>query len=311
MTTLVTGGGGFLGAWIIKRLHRRGIPVRILDANADRSLARRIAGDVDDIDWRVGDVSIGPEVDRAAEGCDSVIHLAGLLTPACQDDPIRGAEVNLIGTLHVFEAAKRLGMRKVIYMSSVSVFGPDDGERPFPTTHYGAFKLACEGCARTYWEYNGLPSIGLRPSVVYGPGRESGLTGGLTLACKAAAEGRACTIGFVGQTDVVFADDVAAIAEAALVTSLEGAHVFNAVGEVADVEDVIAAIIHHVPGAEISAAGKMVPFSPYIAPDALRESLPGLPRTPLADGIAATIEHYRAGSGANQRQYGFTRPRQN
>lgn len=311
MTTLITGGGGFLGAWIIKRLRRRDVPVRVLDVNADRSLARQIAGDIDDIDWRVGDVSAGPEVDRAAEGCDSVIHLAGLLTPACQENPIRGAEVNLIGTLHVFEAAKRLNMRKVVYMSSVSVFGPDDGKQPFPTTHYGAFKLACEGCARTYWEYDGLPSIGLRPSVVYGPGREAGLTGGLTLACKAAVEGRACTIGFVGTTDIVFADDVAAVAEAALLSSLEGAHVFNAVGEIADVEDVIAAIKRHVPGAEISAAGKVVPFSPHIAPDALRELLPGLPRTRLADGIAATIEHYRAGSGANLRQGGFIAPRQN
>lgn len=300
MTILITGGGGFLGAWVTWRLRRRGLPVRIFDVHENRSLVGQILGaEASGLDWRVGDISVRADVDRAAEGCDSAVHLAGLLTPACQDDPVRGAQINLIGTLHVFEAAKRLRMKQVVYMSSVSVFGPDDGQTPFPTTHYGAFKLACEGCARTYWEYDQIPSIGLRPSVVYGPGRETGLTGGLTLACKAAAEGRPYTIGFIGETDMVYADDVAAIAEAAVVTPSGGAHVFNVLGEAADVEDVIAAIRQHEPGARIGIDGKVVPFTARFAPDALHRMLPGLPHTPLAAGIAATIDHYRRLFGRN------------
>ena len=294
MTVLITGGGGFLGAWVVRRLRLHGVPVRVFDVAENRSLIERVAGPSrEGIEWRTGDISVTTDVDRAAEGCNSVVHLAGLLTPACQDDPIRGAQVNLIGTLNVFEAAKRLRMRKVVYTSSVSVFGPDDGATPFPITHYGAFKLACEGCARTYWEYDRIPSVGLRPSVVYGPGRETGLTGGLSLACKAAAEGRSFTIGFIGATDMVYADDVAAIAEAALLTPLEGAHVFNALGEAADVEDVIAAIKRHEPKARIGVEGKVVPFTSDFAPDRLRDLLPGLPHTPLAEGIAATIDYYR------------------
>jgi len=298
MTILITGGGGFLGAWVTRRLRRHGLPVRIFDVHENRSLAQQIVGpEVNDLDWRVGDISVAADVDRAAEGCGAVVHLAGLLTPACQDDPVRGAQINLIGTLNIFEAAKRLRMTRVVYMSSVSVFGPDDGRVPFPLTHYGAFKLACEGCARTYWEYDRIPSVGVRPSVVYGPGRETGLTGGLSLACKAAAEGRSYTIGFIGATDMVYADDVAAVAEAALVTPLDGAHVFNALGEAADVEDVIAAIRQHEPAARIGIDGKVVPFTAHFAPDALHEMLPGLPHTPLAQGIAATIDHYRRQRG--------------
>ena len=146
MTVLITGGGGFLGAWIIRRLAARGIELRVFDRRDDRGIVRAIAGGVADrLDWRTGDVASLADVSAAADGCDFAIHLAALLTPACAENPILGAQVNLIGTLNVFEAAKAQGMRGIAYASSAGVFGPDDGAIPYPTTHYGAFKLACEG----------------------------------------------------------------------------------------------------------------------------------------------------------------------
>ena len=295
MKVLVTGGGGFLGAWTIKRLLARGDEVRVFDASMRRDVARSLAGpQVDRLEWRIGDITSGPngDVEAAMTGCDAVLHLAGLLTPACQGDPVLGARVNLVGTLNVFEAAKRLGLRKVIYTSSVSVFGPDNGEIPFPDTHYGAFKLACEGCARTYWSYDRLSSIGFRPAVVYGPGRETGLTAGVSLACRAAVRGEPFTIGFTGSSDLVYADDVAAAFEAALVTDLEGAHVFNATGTQETVEAVIAAIKLRRPGADISAAGARVPFCPTIGKDAMRDLLPGISTTSLQNGITLTLDFY-------------------
>jgi len=302
MTVLVTGGGGFLGAWTIMRLLRRGKAVRVLDATDSRTLARSIVGAAaDDLDWRVGDVSRAEDVDQAMEGCDGVIHLAGLLTPACQDNPIRGAQVNLIGTLNVFEAAKRLQLRKVIYTSSVSVFGRDNGELPLPSTHYGAFKLACEGCARTYWEYDGLSSIGFRPAVVYGPGRETGLTGGISVACRAAVRAEPFTIGFSGATDFVFVDDVAAALEQALLSEVEGAYVFNAVGGLGTVDEAVAAIRRHYPEADLGVTGVPVPFCSVIGADRMREILPDLPHTSLERGIGLTIEHYRQAEAASPR----------
>jgi nucleoside-diphosphate-sugar epimerase len=295
MKVLVTGGGGFLGAWTIKRLLARGQEVRVFDASMRRDLARSLAGpQVDRLEWRIGDITTGPngDVEAAMTGCDAVVHLAGLLTPACQDDPILGARVNLVGTLNVFEAAKRLGLRKVIYTSSVSVFGPDNGEIPFPDTHYGAFKLACEGCARTYWSYDRLSSIGFRPAVVYGPGRETGLTAGVSLACRAAVRGERFTIGFTGATNLVYADDVAAAFEAALFTDLEGAHVFNATGTEETVDAVVAAIKLRRPGADIMSAGAGVPFCPTIGKDAMRDLLPGISTTSLQHGIALTLDFY-------------------
>ena len=142
MSIFITGGGGFLGAWIIRRLNARGIDVRVFDRSQDRTLTQEIVGAAaTKLDWRVGDISSKEDVKKASQGCDFVIHLAALLTPDCSENPILGANVNLIGTLNIFEAVKENEIRGVAYASSAGVFGPDDGATPYPITHYGAFKI--------------------------------------------------------------------------------------------------------------------------------------------------------------------------
>ncbi|MDR3451475.1 MAG: SDR family oxidoreductase [Rhodoferax sp.] len=292
---LVTGGSGFLGAWIIRRLTRRGIEPRVFDINADRSVVAGIADTVAaDIDWRVGDIRNVDEVQRAAAGCDGVIHLAGVLTPACAANPLRGAEINLIGALNVFEAARAHRIGSVIYASTAGVYGPDDARQPRPATHYGAFKLAVEGSARAYWNDVGLPSIGFRPFVVYGPGRETGVSAGPSIACRAAVRGEPCTIGYTGASGLIYVDDVAAAFEQALLSPAQGAGVYNLVGEVATVAEVIAEIRRHVPGAKLDAAGPPLSIAPGLTEEGLEALLPRRQRTNLAQGIAATIAHYRA-----------------
>ena len=294
MTVLITGGGGFLGAWVIKRLHARDIEVRVLDLNNDRSTTREIiGGEADRLDWHRGDVASPDDVTKASKGCDFVIHLAALLTPDCIENPILGAQVNLIGTLNVFEAAKTNGLGGVTYASSAAVFGPGDGETPCPTTHYGAYKLACEGAARAYWLEAGVPSVGYRPLVVYGPGRDIGLTAGPSIACRKAARGKSYTIGFSGATDMIFVDDVAAAFEAAAVRPFEGAHAFSLVGEMVEVADIVAAIEKVAPDAEISFEGPPIPVHPNIIPGAVEKLLGTLPHTSLTDGIRRTVTHYQ------------------
>lgn len=296
MTVLITGGGGFLGAWIIRRLAARGIELRVFDRRDDRGIVRAIAGAAADrLDWRTGDVASLADVSAAARGCDFAIHLAALLTPACAENPILGAQVNLIGTLNVFEAAKAQGMRGIAYASSAGVFGPDDGAIPHPTTHYGAFKLACEGSARAYWQDAGLSSVGFRPAIVYGPGRETGLTAGPSLACREAVAGRPYTIGYSGRADMIYVDDVAAAFEAAATRPFEGAHAFSLVGEVADVADIAEAIRAQVPGAVLDWSGPPLSLHPVIAPSPIEAVLGALPHTPLADGLARTIGFHRQG----------------
>ena len=295
MRILITGGGGFLGAWIIRRLAARGRDVRVLDTIENRATVIAIAGrDVAErAQWCAADIADPGAVLRAAEGCDGVVHLAGVLTPACQANPVRGAQINLIGTLNVFEAARAHRFRSVVYASSAGVFGPDDPVHPRPETHYGAFKLAGEGSARAYWNDAGISSIGFRPLIVYGPGRETGLSAGTSIACRAAARGEAYVHPFTGRTGFVYVDDCAALFEQALDAQEEGARVFNVIGEEADVEDALAHIRREVPGARLSASGPPVRIATGIDEGDLDRAFPDRPRTRLAAGLKSTIDHYR------------------
>ncbi len=299
MKVVITGGGGFLGAWILRRLLDEGHEVRVFDRVADRRIVRDLIGPrADTIDWRVGDVSKLDDIVAATEGWDTTIHLAGLLTPACKADPIRGAHVNLIGTINVFEAAKRHGQRRVAYASSAGVFGPDDGAHPYPLTHYGAFKLACEGCARAYWLDDGIASVGFRPLVVYGPGREVGSSAGPTLACEAAVKALPFTIAFTGTTNMIFVDDVAAAFVAAVLRPIEGAHALNLRGEVTTVDRIIDEIRRIERNAKLSAAGPPLPITPDITEHDVEAVLGALPHTSLRQGLEQTLAFYRRTAAA-------------
>lgn len=294
MRILVTGGSGFIGLWMIRALLAQGAQVRVLDLTADTPLIREILGNTAaNVDWRTGDVSDGDAVRAAAEGCDTLVHLAAILTPACQENPIRGAEINLIGSLNVFEAAREHGIKSVIYMSSAGVFGPEDGTTPWPTTHYGAFKLAMEGCARAYWADHGIASAGFRPLIVYGPGREIGMTAGPSLACKAAARGEDYVIPFTGVTDFVHVDDVVAAYLAAIEAPPEGARAYTLVGDCGTAEEFSAEVCRVVPGARITAEGPTLPIAGQLDPGAVRDDYPSIPRMSMHDGIAATVAYYQ------------------
>jgi nucleoside-diphosphate-sugar epimerase len=294
MQVLVTGGSGFLGAWIVKRLAKSGHQIRIFDIAANKSLVAEISGAAaEQIEWRTGDIIETDQVHDAADGCDAIVHLAGILTPDCKDDPIRGARINLIGTLNIFETARRRGIKRIVYTSSAAVYGPTDGHTPCPDTHYGAFKLACEGSARAYWGDHRLGSIGFRPYVVYGPGRTTGLTAGPSLACRAAASEQPYTIPYSGSAGLVYIEDVAAAYEAALLREPDGAHVFNMPGEVASNDQVIAEIRRVIPGAKIDIAGPALQFTPDIEQGDINAVLPGLQQTGLGKGIRQTIAFHR------------------
>jgi UDP-glucose 4-epimerase len=282
MSILIT-GGGFLGQRLARSLLADGHRVRVLDV-----MPRPSSADTP-FDWTVGDVSSIESVARALDGCSQVVHLAALLTPACAADPLRGAQVNLMGTLNVFEAARRAGLKHVVYASSAGVYGPDDATQPRPTTLYGTWKLAAEGIARSYLADHGVGSVGLRPFVVYGAGREVGLSSGPSLACRAAARGEAYTIAFTGRTGLVYVDDVVRAFTAALTPAQAGAFVFDLPGVIASMDGLIAEIRRQVPAARLSASGPPLPIAPDIAQPDTTAVLGALPVTPLADGIAATL----------------------
>jgi UDP-glucose 4-epimerase len=296
MRVLVTGGYGFIGAWTTRKLLEAGHDVRIFEHHDDRRFFNQIVNErASDraIAHVLGDIVEPDDVAHATEGCDAIVHLAGILVPYCREDPIRGAKINVLGTLNVFESAKRFGVSGIAYASSVAVFGPDDGITPSPTTQYGAFKLCNEGNARAYWIDAKISSVGLRPFTVYGPGRETGVTAGPTIAMCRAAQDQAYTIPFTGQTGMDYVEDTATVFARAATQTPSGAHVFSLQGVIASTDEIIATIRTTIPGARIDATGAPLPFSPTLDEGDLRTVFAGLPQTSLAEGTRKTIEFYR------------------
>jgi nucleoside-diphosphate-sugar epimerase len=208
-----------------------------------------------DVRFLRGDISKFDQIKKLLEkfAVTHVIHLAGLQTPECRANPILGAATNVVGTLTLFEAIKtnKEKVKCVVYASSGAVLGTDedydshpigDEASRIPGTLYGVFKVTNEECARIYWQDEGIRSVGLRPPVVYGVGRDRGLTAGTTLAIKAAMLGQTYKIGFGGEANVEYADDVANSFIACALKEPEGATVYNMRGEVLEVDDMIAVI---------------------------------------------------------------------
>jgi len=215
------------------------------------------------------------------------------MTPACQADPLLGARVNVIGTLNVFEAAKAHGIPQVVYTSSGGVYGLEDDQHPLPSTHYGAYKLANEGSARAYWADDGISSFGFRPFVIYGPGRDAGLTADITFACAAAARGEAYRVSLSGPIALVYVEDVAKAYVQALLLGRQGAHVANLTGQRTTAEKAVNLIRSLAPGADFTISGKPIP-SISTAPNDWETCGLELPKErTLTEGLEKTIAFYR------------------
>lgn len=307
MTTyFITGAHGFIGSWITKALLERGDTPVVFDLDNDQ---RRLGAIIDShmmarVRFVAGDVTDSRSVHNAIaeSGARRVIHLAGLQVPTCKAEPAKGALVNVIGTLNVFEAAARQGLERVVYASSAAVFGATDNGTPLdesapcePATHYGVFKRTNEGNARVYFQDTGLSTVGLRPLTVYGVGRDIGITSDPTRAMKAAVLGRRFRIRFTGRTDFQYAADTAAAFVESADRAPEGAHVFNLHGDVVEIGQIVSIIDRELlPESRglITFGGPALPLAPAMDDSAIRKVLGNLPVTPLEVGIRETIRRF-------------------
>jgi nucleoside-diphosphate-sugar epimerase len=302
-TYFITGAQGCIGSWIVKALVERGDTALIFDRSEDKRRLEAIISPEDLVRARFvsGDITDVAAVRSALEesGAKKIIHLAGLQVPTCKADPVKGAFVNVIGTLNLFESARAVGAEQVVYASSAAVFGAGEADEPLtesqatePATHYGVFKRANEGNARVYFLDSGLNSVGLRPLTVYGVNRDTGLTSDPTKAMKAAVLSVPFQIRFSGATDFQYVEDTAAAFIASADRAPAGAHIFNLHGETVDV-DRIAAVINENAGRElVTFAGPPIPIAPAIDDAAIRKAIPDLPSTRLESGIRETMRRF-------------------
>lgn len=149
---LVTGGTGFIGNHLIKRLRQGNVSVRALVRNPDKAQALRDLG----VDVVKGDISDAASLEKSTTGVERLIHLVGII----QEAP--GAtfkDVHVNGTRNILEAARKSGVRHVFYQSAL-------GTRPNAQSEYHKTKWAAEELVRA----SGIPYTILRPSLIYGAG---------------------------------------------------------------------------------------------------------------------------------------------
>jgi len=292
----ITGATGFLGSWIIARLIDRGIQVVATDIGTDHRrlelLKPELAGAA--IDSRICDVTDAEALDAliAETQPTGIIHLAALQIPQCRDNPARAAAINIGGHINMFEAARKHGIDRIIYTSSIAA--KPRGPANAPSNFYGVFKKTDEEISRIYWDEHKLPSLGLRPYVVFGVGRDDGETSAITRAIEAAALGRAYEIPFTTRSCFQYAGDVADVFARAVMSSWDGALLSDVTDTVHSTDDVVAAIREVVPGAAVSCADT-VRVSPSDGFDttALKQVIGDINELPLAEGVRETVALYR------------------
>lgn len=307
---LVTGAMGCIGAWVVRNLVYQNTPVTVFDLSTDPRRLKLIlsADELARVNFVAGDITDLAALERALDdnGVTHLIHLAALQVPFCKADPPLGARVNVLGTVNVFEAVKRRRhIRQIVYASSAAVYDvaeayPQDTPIPQdaqlkPNSLYGVYKQANEGTARVYWQDDGVSSLGIRPYVIYGVGRDQGMTSTPSKAMLAAAVGQPYHISYGGRCDFEYADDAARAFIAAARAPFEGMEVFNLTGVVAHMREVIAAIEAAAPEmrGNITFEDKPLPLPAELDGAPLARVIGEVPRTPLADGVAWTVKRFR------------------
>ena len=215
---LITGGAGFIGSNLVERLLGDGVQVRILDNLTTGSL-ENIEPFLGEIEFKQGDVRDLDMLQEVMVGVEVVFHQAAVVSvPRSVEDPIEAAMVNDLGTLHVLEGARRVGVRRVVFASSCAVYGDlpqlpkrEDMET-MPLSPYAASKLHGETYSLLYSDLYGLEAVCLRYFNVYGPKQDptSPYSGVISIFMDRAVRGELPTIFGDGEQfrDFVYVADV-------------------------------------------------------------------------------------------------------
>jgi UDP-glucose 4-epimerase len=172
---LVTGGSGFIGSHLCRKLLGEGHGVRVLDnlSSGKRANLSDVAGD---IDFHEADLRDEDAVQRAVKGVEYILHHAAVASVQTSvEEPLIEQQINSVGTLNLLEAARQAGVRRVVFAASAAAYGNDprvpkrEDMRPTPESPYAISKLAGEYYCGVYDRLYGLETVCLRYFNVYGP----------------------------------------------------------------------------------------------------------------------------------------------
>lgn len=313
---LVTGGYGCIGAELIKWLLRN-TDQRVLLGSRTISEERtgRIFHDVDHerLSFVSLDVSDRANVDQvfAEYEITRIAHLGALQTPDCNAHRDLGMQINLGGTQHLIEACKASSgkIERFVFASSIAVYGPRASypqervptlSEPNPVNVYGVWKLASEQLCKFFSEDTGTSTISLRPGVLFGPGRDAGLTSTPTTAMKCVALGLPYQIPFRTKQDYLYAPDVGAAFANALMEPFRGYGAFTLPGRTVAMPEFVstlktaAAAVGLGDRFQITHGDEEVPFICDLEFEEVLAAFPKTPCTELEMALRQSLQVYHA-----------------
>ena len=270
MSVMVTGGTGFIGNRIIRKLLDRGEEVVCFDLAPPRA---NLEPYLDRINLYRGDITQLPHLLEAINnnGVHKIIHMAALLPPDTEERHSYAMQVNIGGTNNVFEAARWTEVERVVYASSIAVYGVQDtfGDRPIteddlndPINVYGMTKSVNDFSAKRYIDRHGLDLVGVRICTVFGHGRVTGMTGmigGLLMSLPAIGKPVSMPFHQEEQSPMIHAEDAAEIFVRAALANKLNHPIYISGGNMCSIKDMANIVRDIIPGAQISTGDQLVP----------------------------------------------------
>jgi nucleoside-diphosphate-sugar epimerase len=312
-TVMVTGGTGFIGSYVAADLLDQGHDVVAYDLSTDTRILEKL-GIEDDVEVRRGDVTDPTDVVRTVRetGTTHVVHLAALLTNTARSNPRAALDVNVTGTNNVFEAARALPdqVERVAWASSAAVYAPPanygdgfvtESDLVYPDTLYGATKEYNEHQARVYFEDFDVSHVAIRPTVAYGPYRETGGSAFLANIVEKPALGESFSVEYGDQViDWQHVRDIAQGFRRAAFTPESDLtqRVYNVRGELATIREAAETVEGIVPDADLTVSDEgELPWTQKLDMTKAKEDLGYEPEYDLESGFRDYISVLREENG--------------
>lgn len=305
MNVLVTGGAGFIGRWVVKRLLEKKINTWVIDNldNGNKDNLKEFKDNVYLKEMVVGDIRDASTISKLFETpkFDICLHLAAQINvQESIENPKKAFEVNLLGTYNILEQAQKY-RTKIVLISTCMVYDLASANKAInedhavkPLSPYAGSKLAAENLVESYSHAYNLPILILRPFNTYGPFQKSNMEGGvISIFLKKTLEGKKLQIyGDGTQTrDFLYVEDCADfIVKAALSKEAEGKIINVGLGQDISINELallisknksmIEYVPHHHPQAEIA---KLL-----CNPSKAKKLLNWMPKSSLEEGILKT-----------------------
>lgn len=313
MTVLVTGGAGFIGSRIAQTLLERGDNVRVLD-NFSTGKRGNLSGlDVEIIEADLRDAS---SLTQACRAVDTIFHEAAFVSvPQSMQEPKDCFDVNVTGTASLFDAARKAGVRRVVFATSAAVYGdvedyPLTEESPLrPLSPYAASKRVDEIYGQLYTASFGLEVVALRYFNVYGPRQrpDSQYAAAVPIFIRQMLDSKPITIfGDGGQTrDLIYVGDVVRANLIAAEHSAAPGQIFNICTGVEtrllDLVDHLQTLFPSAPEPQFAEPRAGDIYRSIGSPQRARDILNFHADTSLADGLSQTVEWMKSETGRERK----------